>query len=439
MHVDRRIFSATWDPRIMSTAFFPNGESQVSGSSILVSGESQFVNTSTLTAWTAVITAVVPAGDGDWDAFYQPLGTTGITNTALTSISGFGDYVSLGVWGNPAEDINNGQAVDTIAVSFDQAVPAGNSFLLGGPGGTLISGSIDETGPYTFTFSALLNGVPVSTAGWTFAVESPGGGTPAWSYSVNAATGTITVNTDSIQHSGTDAYIVATPNTPVTEIEVTADTIPADAWNLDLAGPGYCYAAGTCIATPDGPVKVEDLAIGDTVCTLLGGTAPIDWIGRRDVDCRRHRAPALVWPVRIRAGAFGAGLPRRDLLLSPDHAVFADGVLIPVKYLVNTSTIAQVAVDRVTYYHVELSRHDLLLAEGLPTESLLPGGDRSSFSNGGGAVRLHADFHSRAWEAHGCAPLVVAGPQVDAVRRRLREGTCSVDALQDVPLADRRA
>jgi len=37
----------------------------------------------------------------------------------------------------------------------------------------------------------------------------------------------------------------------------------------------------------------------------------------------------------VTAGAFGAGRPHRDLRLSPEHAVFVDGVLIPVHLLVN--------------------------------------------------------------------------------------------------------
>jgi Hint domain len=57
--------------------------------------------------------------------------------------------------------------------------------------------------------------------------------------------------------------------------------------------------------------------------------------------------PETVWPVRVRAAAFGKGMPRRDLWLSPDHAVFVDDVLIPVRHLINGITIAQVPVDDV--------------------------------------------------------------------------------------------
>ena len=87
--------------------------------------------------------------------------------------------------------------------------------------------------------------------------------------------------------------------------------------------------------------------------------------------------------MRVKVGAFGTGRPRRDLVLSPDHAVhgsaLADGpaVLVPVRYLVNGATIVQEAADAISYFHVELDRHDVLLAEGLPTESYLDTANRS--------------------------------------------------------------
>ena len=126
-----------------------------------------------------------------------------------------------------------------------------------------------------------------------------------------------------------------------------------------------CFAAGTRIATPTGRVPVEQLQEGDLVQTLEGGAA-IRWIGRRHVECRRHPAPEKVRPVRIAAHAFAMNQPVRDLFLSPDHAIFVDRVLIPIRYLINESTIAQEDVDTVQYFHVELDRHGVVLAEGLP-------------------------------------------------------------------------
>jgi hypothetical protein len=141
------------------------------------------------------------------------------------------------------------------------------------------------------------------------------------------------------------------------------------------------------------------------------------WLGHRTVDCTRHPDPRKVWPVRVSTHAFGPGRPCRDLFLSPDHAVYVGGVLIPVKHLINGTTIAPVQRASVTYHHVELPRHSVLLADGLPAESYLNTGDRANFANGGGHITLHPDFASHAWEAKGCAPLVIAGPPLGAVRK----------------------
>jgi hypothetical protein len=184
-----------------------------------------------------------------------------------------------------------------------------------------------------------------------------------------------------------------------------------------------CFAAGTRIATADGPVAVEDLTIGHLVTTADGRAEPIVWIGSRAVNCERHPAPETVWPVRVRAGAFGENVPMRDLFLSPDHAVFVNGALVPVKLLVNGAGIARVKRASITYYHVELPAHDVILAEGLPVESYLDVGDRTNFSDQD-VTRLFPDFGAPvapdmavAWETRGAAPLVLTGEALRAARR----------------------
>jgi hypothetical protein len=184
-----------------------------------------------------------------------------------------------------------------------------------------------------------------------------------------------------------------------------------------------CFAAGTRILTPSGPSVVEALSPGDRVLTMAGECQPIRWVGRRKVDCRRHPYPRAIWPVRIRAHAFGPGCPVRDVFLSPDHAVYHDSVLIPVKYLLNGTTLRQMHTTIVDYFHLELSRHDVVLAEGLPSETFLDSGNRAAFGNAAGAVKLHPDFSradtSLSWDARGYAPLCVIGEQVERLREQL--------------------
>jgi hypothetical protein len=198
-----------------------------------------------------------------------------------------------------------------------------------------------------------------------------------------------------------------------------------------------CFAAGTRIATPCGEIAVEDLCVGDPVLTVLGEAAEkIIWIGYRHVDCARHPKPKLVWPVRIAAGAFGRGMPHSDLWLSPDHAIYVNDVLIPVRYLINRTTVMQVPVDNVTYYHIELRHHDVLLAQGLPAESYLDTGDRCDFANGGAPVRWFPEFSVRMWEAYGCAPLIVTGSTLNAARRLLSARAVAMDQHEAIAHAE---
>ena len=138
-----------------------------------------------------------------------------------------------------------------------------------------------------------------------------------------------------------------------------------------------CFAEGTRIATPSGETPVEQLRVGTCVLTTAHGALPIVWIGRRRI-ASAEREDML--PIRIAADAFGPAVPRRDLYLSPDHAVFAGGVLIPVKLLVNGTTITQQDRDEIVYWHFELPRHAVILAEALPTESYLDTGNRAAFT-----------------------------------------------------------
>lgn len=142
-----------------------------------------------------------------------------------------------------------------------------------------------------------------------------------------------------------------------------------------------CFAAGTHILTRRGEVAVEDLRIGDKAMAVLGGGySTITWVGHRRVICSLAKRPTEQWPLRVCAGAFGVGRPHSDLLLSPDHSVHVNGALIPIRYLENGTTVARAPVDEVTYYHVELESHDLLVAEGVPAESYLDTGNRADFS-----------------------------------------------------------
>ncbi|MBV9859867.1 MAG: Hint domain-containing protein [Alphaproteobacteria bacterium] len=179
-----------------------------------------------------------------------------------------------------------------------------------------------------------------------------------------------------------------------------------------------CYCRGSRIATMRGEVAVEALRVGDIAITASGAQRPVTWLGSRRVDCTRHPAPQDVWPVCVTAGAFGDGLPRRDLWLSPGHNVFSAGVLIDIQRLVNGRTIYQQPRATVQYWHVELDRHDILLAEGLPAESYLDTGNRTAFENGGAFIELHPDFKPKHWQDT-CVPPCRSGPEIERTKAML--------------------
>ena len=183
--------------------------------------------------------------------------------------------------------------------------------------------------------------------------------------------------------------------------------------------PPACFAEGSHILTTRGEIAVEALTVGDEVVTHCGAVQPVIWIGHRRVDPARTPAPDDFSVIRIGAHAFGDNKPHRDLRLSPDHSVFVDGALIPIRHLVNGATIVREAAAPVTYYHVEVAEQAVLLAEGLPAESYLDTGNRSAFGNGGPTVRLHPMLARQAYDDRACAPTLDGGPRLDIARRTL--------------------
>ena len=165
----------------------------------------------------------------------------------------------------------------------------------------------------------------------------------------------------------------------------------ADGTQLSLAATSsgtqvlMCFCTGTRIATPNGEVAVETLQQGGLVRLADGRALPVRWLGRQTVS-RRFAGPARTLPVRIHAGALGSNLPQRDLLLSPGHAVLLGGLLVQAGALVNGDTITRetAAPEVFQYWHIELDEHAILLAEGLPAESLLDRVDPMAFDNAAG-------------------------------------------------------
>ncbi len=94
-------------------------------------------------------------------------------------------------------------------------------------------------------------------------------------------------------------------------------------------------------------------------------------------------------------------------------------MLIPIRYLLNDATVKQIEVASITYWHIELTEHAVLLADGLPAESYLDTGNRAAFADCGTVVAAFPEFARAVWDLAGCAKLVTEGSARDVVYRRL--------------------
>lgn len=145
-----------------------------------------------------------------------------------------------------------------------------------------------------------------------------------------------------------------------------------------------CFTRGTMIKTIDGERAIEDLRQGDLVWTKDDGFQPIQWIGSKALDQATLEAAPKLRPVRIKAGAMGRGLPKRDLIVSPQHRVLVnskivqrmtkeDEVLVSAKHLLQINGVDYLDADGVEYFHFLFDKHQIVLAEGAESESLFTG------------------------------------------------------------------
>ena len=364
-----------------------------------------------------------------------------VTNTG-TIIGTTGDGVELELGGTVIDSgtIIGGYGVRLDGSGSDLLVLEQGYKLVGGayggvsPTNTLeLSGSL---GPVTATYNTLglvhfqdvlLGAGGGETLKITNTAALPGtisGFTVSGGQTIDLTTLAFAGNTSVAFNSGT---LTVTEGANSVSLKLGAASYPGITWLASSDGgtgtdiTPACFCRGTLILTERGEVAVEDLAIGDRVVTLSGAVRAIKWIGRRAYDGRFVAANRKVMPIRVAAGALAQGLPARDLFLSPEHALYLDGQLVPAGLLVNGAAIRQVeSVDRLEYFHIELDRHDVILAEGAPTETFVDCDSRVIFHNAGEFAELYPDDLPAPWAF--CAPRAEAGSaELAAIRAALAE------------------
>jgi len=321
-----------------------------------------------VTPITAVTAAPLPSFDFNWTAAPTPNdnGDPGEPHQVIGATDGSGgtDGVSLVI------SIDAGAGTDA-GVSLENG--AGNVLLSGGTAG----------GSYTIAVAA------GSGAAGAFATAIQ---------SLQIADGT----------SDKDAFTI---NFTLT------DTTSHDSTSFQENFRTACYVPGTRIATPSGEVAVENLQIGDLVATTSGVAKPVKWIGRRSYTAATVAGNSNLQPVVIRKDALGAGLPHRDLMVSPMHSMLIDEVLVPAAALVNgVSIVRRETAGAAEYIHVELDQHEMIFAEGAPAETFVDDNSRAMFEN----VSEYYDLYGIAESARGFSvPRIEEGYQVEAIRRRI--------------------
>lgn len=334
-------------------------------------------------------------GDG---ANYISSGSGAVTfklgNGANTVMAGSGD--TTGTFGNGANTFTGSSGTATLTFG------SGNNTVTGGTGATSVTFG---SGQNSFTNS-----------GGTDTLVLAG---PRYQYMVAAVSGGETVT------NLTNGGVTTISGVQTLKFNDQTDTA------AQALTDNPCFARGTRIATERGDVAVEDIVPGDRVMGLLaGGWVDVVWVGSRRVDVRRHSRPSAVAPIRVAACAFGPGVPRADVVLSPEHAVYLEGVLVPVRHLVNGSTVRQFSAGTIDYFHVETARHDVLDVQGLPAESFLDTGNRGAFAGEVASLVRDDRAAASAWADKACAPLVTGGPMLDKLKAKIARWADAAAALE---------
>jgi hypothetical protein len=284
----------------------------------------------------------------------------------------------------------NDVITDTGVIDSDDTIrgQAGDDTIDGGAGDDVIFGGSDN--------DSILGGAGNDTLSGETGVDTLTGGTGADAFVVDGATADRI--TDFTASDG-DSIQLGAFYTRLEDLRDELDAgggILASAGGITLDGVSrtdltaantgvVCFATGTLITTAQGPKHVEELRIGDLVVTLDNGLRPIRWIAKRHLSKVRLRLFPNLRPIRIKRGAFGDGLPDRDLLVSPQHRMLlktsrlqmmfgqAEGLAHAFHLIDGVRVIQDPAPDGVTYVHFLCDAHELVFAEGFPSESFHPG------------------------------------------------------------------
>jgi hypothetical protein len=363
--------------------------------------------TATVNFSVGLLTTVHVAGTLDFGSTVNALGTTFDIDGGTVANSG-----TVSALGVVTANIGNNGVFDVGSTAL--SLLGGVTVTFENSGGTQTGGTFIVDGTTTGGTGGI--GVLTGTTINNFAnandkIEFTGITAPITRYVITNTTtlGTVTSQTVTF-YSGTSgttkqgSFVVQGNNLTAGTTSIVTGTSSPHTGSLGLSEAGgnlvfdvasgslLCFLTGTLIRTPDGERAIETLKIGDLVMTVEGKVEPVRWMGI-STNFAQDGDPLNVMPIRIRAGALGDNMPVRDLLVSSEHALLVDGVLVQAGALVNGLSVVRDydLPETFTYYHVELASHELILAEGVPAETFVDNVDRMAFDNWAEHEALYGD------------------------------------------------
>ncbi len=255
--------------------------------------------------------------------------------------------------------------------------------------GTTLNGNFDfGAGGDVLTFdnATIGNGVNFDLGTGSNVVEITGNTIVGTGAGLSGGNGidTLTVPDGTTITIGGDSYVVGV-NTPPdgfnqdgVAVLPNGEQISFDGFDSFASSGPVCFAAGTMIETPEGPISVETLRVGDRLCDIDGTTRPIIWIGR--INLRFNSKNAHHLPIEFKLNSLGQGVPNKPLIVSPQHRILIEmptiqsEVFAPAKGLIDLPGVRICKGKRDVIYHaLLLDRHSVVFANGTPVESFFPG------------------------------------------------------------------
>ncbi|GBQ78047.1 hypothetical protein AA14337_1007 [Acetobacter malorum DSM 14337] len=320
------------------------------------------------------------------------------------------------------------------------------SKVIVGDGGTLVLGGYATTTSDLIEFSGSAN----TPAGGGGTIEIAAGTTPSIIGYITNITDNDTIIIDGMtadNYTYSDGVYTLTSNgTPINGTssfqlpaanEGTKFTVTTKDGKTYLnAVDVVCFLAGSMIRTVDGDVAVENIQIGDEVVTFdwktgVENVRPVVWAGTARATVHANlQDDEAGYPVRILKDAVADGVPYQDLLVTSEHCLFFDGKFVPVRMLVNGSSIFyDKSITAYDYYHIETAEHSVVAANGMLTESYLDTGNRRSFRQEGKVASIGG--RAKTWEADAGAELCVDRAFVEPLFRKLEaRKSCITEGLR---------